>query len=190
MSSKSTPKGGKPRRDGSTAKPQLVDPKTGRKYKDTLDNRRKLGLLPTDAEKVTGKPGQTAPVGPTEPVAGPTGLESEQSVRDRLAGSGGHADVVPGAVPAAPELEPIDYAELVGVVNILLSAKWPNAKMTDAEQRAIGKALDAVIAKYWPSLKTAGPEFALTVAVMSYVTRAFLGPMLSGAGLPVDVGGH
>lgn len=178
MSGKSTVKGGKPRRDGSSAKPQLIDPKTGRKYKDTLDNRRKLGMLADDVPK--DQPGQTERLASSGPAqSGLLGTETEQAARARLAGAGGRSDVIPPTADNVPELEPIDFAQLVEVANILLAAKWPHAKMTDAEQRAIGKGLDAVISKYWPGMKTAGPEFALALAVMSYVTRVFLGPMLS-----------
>lgn len=193
MNSRSTPKGGRPPKHGGTAKPQLNI--KGRRYADTPANRKRFGLpLSGSDRQVPGSkppetpPAETKPAGPGDPFAA-----NEAEVR-RMLGAGGP---VPGAAspgqpaqPVQPAEIQISYAEVVKVVNTFLTAYVAQYAMTAQEETAIGTALDAVIVKHFPALRNAGPEFALALALLGYVVRVFIVPMLKdklpGIQLPTE----
>jgi hypothetical protein len=109
---------------------------------------------------------------------------AREKVRDMLSGGGsapGGAPTGPGSAPGAgpgSEYE-VSYAELLKVVNAVLILKAPKFQMEPQEVTAIGIGVDAVIAKHFPNLKNAGPEFALAAALLAYAVRVFL-PVIMG----------
>lgn len=174
-------KGGRPRKDGVTAKPRLRDPKTGRMLKDTPDNRKRVGFVDGSqvdssrpAESKNGGGGVTTP--PTKTTA-PLERGHEQgaaAVADSL-GAGPEVKKAPDGKPTAE----VDYKAAVTIFDMIVSSQVPSAKMEPTELNTIGLSLDQVIAKRWPSLKQQGPEFALALALSGWLARILLVPMIT-----------
>jgi len=169
---RSTKKGGRPPVRGGVAKPMLVI--KGRKYRDTAANRLRFGLpVAGDAKPPVPAPEAKPPVVAKPTAEIPPGASDEAQVRASL---GMPEPSAPEAGAPAPVIaEPqVDYRQVVEIVDLFVGTKWPKAKMLDHERQAIGQAFDACIAKWFPALKTAGPEVALLVAVTAYGGRVWL----------------
>jgi len=178
MPTKSTKKGGRPPLHGGSAKPRIKGP-DGKMYRDTVENRRRFGMavdgvMAAAPASPTGS--KTIPEGQTTAPVGSGRIEApiasnENAIREELSGN--------SPVTVAGKTEeitptPINYAQVLAIVNVLIKNRFPGKEMLPMEQESIGMSLDAVIAKHFPFLKDAGPEMALTVAVLSYVLRVFL----------------
>lgn len=179
-------KGGRPSRSGAPAKPQLRDPRTGRKYKDTPTNRMKLGLpmvggisggpsMPQSAQRPS-----VAPQSVEKPIVAPESQGGGHSAGAAAVSASLGTESKPDSAPTASEasgLPQVSYVQLIKIANMILKSKVPEAAMIPDEELQIGTALDAVIAKHFPAMKDFGVEFALGLAITAYVTRAIL-PLL------------
>jgi len=170
--SKSTNKGGRPRKDGAPARPRVKDPKTGKWVR--YEVARFKGIVPA-----TESPAKT------EMVSDPADLLRDNKTDVGL-GQGHDAAaraIQDGSAPSsgAPvaDLPRINYEQVVQISNMIIARKNPAWAMLPDEEKQIGAALDAVIEKYWPELKNAGVEFALALAVIAYVARVLMTPNMS-----------
>lgn len=178
---------GRPRKDGSPARARLPV-RVGTELKfvaDTNANRRKYGITGPVGAPV---PGASEGIDAAKPIKQPdaeTLAGGAATARETVASAfpggstGGSSTPAKGSAPAADASYPaIDYKIVTRTANGIIATVAPDAVMTKDEETAIGEALDAVIAKHWPELKNAGPEFALTLAVGAYITRVVIMPMM------------
>jgi hypothetical protein len=186
---RSTRKGGRPPLDPSKKAVPMLKLSNGKKVQDTPANRKKYGFGPAAGPVSTGQ----TPAAPARPETAPAAPQkTEGPAGADVSGFQSNEDAARAVISAALGAEPessggsagpgpavaVSYDQVVKIVNMILTVQAPKYAMTAEEEIQIGAGLDAVIAKRWPGLKEAGPEFALTIALLGYVTRVFIMPML------------
>lgn len=138
---------------------------------------------PAHLKKKPGRPRKYPLPGSNESTTSPSGSQESggivggsDPIKDSLFGGSDFAGQVKtdSASGSSPNpLPEINYAQVIKIVNIILSARVPEYAMLAEEEKAIGESLDLVIKKHFPSLANLGAEAALAMAVAAYVFRAF-----------------
>lgn len=156
-----------------------------RYVKDTPGNRAKYaGRIVEDHE--VPRPGRrakrqnepaTRPESVTAPGVKPQSQSQAQGDEAARAAVTGPAASTDGTTQQPQPQPQVSYAAVVKTVNAILSMQAPDYRMLPDEEQNIGQSLDLVVEKYAPTMKNAGPEFALTVAVVGYVVRILLAKM-------------
>ena len=155
-------KGGRPRKDGTPALTRIVGT-NGKKIRVPRSAAVAATASGLDVSAIlTGDAPNKPSTASGEPGSGLGSVGAREALK---------TDIEPGSSSPVPAVPQIEYGEVVAVANMIIAAKNPRWTMLPKEQQAIGAALDALIAKYFPDMKNAGVEVALILAVGAYVSR-------------------